>query len=67
MAAGRRETDLAKRREIYRQIQEILAQDLPYVNLWLLDNVVVHSRRVKDVELNSSGNYNFLKTAELVP
>lgn len=62
---GRRELDQQKRRQIYAQIQEILADELPYINLWYLDNVLAHSARVKDVVMPPSGNYDFLVTAEL--
>jgi peptide/nickel transport system substrate-binding protein len=65
--AGRREIDQTKRKQIYAEIQEILAEDLPYINLWYLDNVLVHSRRVSNVEASHSGNYDFLTTAELNP
>jgi len=61
---GRREFDQGKRRQIYAQVQQILAEELPYINLWYLDNVVVHSARVKDLQLSPSGNYDFLTTAE---
>ncbi len=63
--AGRRELDQAKRRAIYAELQQILAADLPYINLWYYDNVVVHSARVKDVTISPSGNYDFLRTAAL--
>ncbi len=63
--AGRRELDQAKRRRIYAQLQQILAVDMPYINLWYLDNVLVHSARMKDVIISPSGNYDFLTTAEL--
>lgn len=62
---GRSETDLAKRKAVYAQIQTILAQDVPYINLWFLDNVLVHTKRVRNIKLNPSGNYDFLKTAEI--
>jgi len=62
---GRAETDPARRKPIYGEIQSILATDLPYIDLWFLDNVLVHSRRVHNLPLNPSGNYDFLKTAEL--
>ena len=65
--AGRRETDEAKRKQIYAQIQEIVGEELPYVSILYLDNVMVHSRRVRNLRLDPSGNYNFLKTAELAP
>ena len=62
---ARRENDQTVRSRLYAEIQEILAQDLPYINLWYFDNVLVHSRRVRDVTLNPSGNYDFLRTAEI--
>ena len=62
---ARTEVNQEKRRTIYAQIQQILAQDLPYLNLWYLDNVLVHTRRVKNLSLSPPGNYDFLKTAEL--
>jgi ABC-type transport system substrate-binding protein len=62
---ARAEPDQRKRAESYAEIQRILAEDLPSVNLWYLDNVLVHTRRVKNLSLNPPGNYDFLKTAEL--
>jgi hypothetical protein len=43
----------------------VLAEDLPYIDLWYFDNVAVHSRRVANIRLNPSGNYEFLRAAEL--
>lgn len=62
---ARRETDQNVRKRVYAEVQEILAQDVPYINLWYFDNVLVHTRRVQNMTLNPSGNYDFLKTAEL--
>jgi len=62
---ARGELDQDTRKQLYAEIQTILAQDLPYINLWYIDNVVVHSKRVENLRLNASGNYDFLKTAEL--
>ncbi|MGA2002978.1 MAG: ABC transporter substrate-binding protein [Terriglobales bacterium] len=61
---GRSETDLDRRKAIYDEVQTILATDLPYINLWFLDNVLVHTKRVRNIHLNPSGNYDFLKSAE---
>ena len=58
-------TDQNQRRELYSELQRILARDLPYLNLWYNDNVLVHTTRVRGLTLNPSGNYDFLKTAEL--
>jgi len=65
IAQGRKELDQTKRKAIYLQIQRILAEQLPSLNLWYLDNVLVHNPRVTNLTLNPSGNYDFLKTAEL--
>ncbi|MGA2761551.1 MAG: ABC transporter substrate-binding protein, partial [Candidatus Cybelea sp.] len=62
---GRSTIDQQKRKTIYDQIQQILADDLPYINLWYLDNVLVHTNRVHGIEISPSGNYDFLRTAEL--
>jgi peptide/nickel transport system substrate-binding protein len=65
VAQGRTELDPDTRKVVYTQIQRILGEELPSINLWYLDNVLVHTRRVTNLALNPSGNYDFLKTAEL--
>jgi peptide/nickel transport system substrate-binding protein len=62
---GRTELDEDVRKQIYAEIQMILAKDFPYINLWYQDNVLVHSKRVQNLTLNPSGNYDFLRTAEI--
>jgi peptide/nickel transport system substrate-binding protein len=62
---ARREPDQNVRKPLYAEVQEILAQQEPYINLWYFDNVLVHTRRVRNVTLNPSGNYDFLKTVEI--
>jgi peptide/nickel transport system substrate-binding protein len=64
---ARREIDPNLRKPLYAEVQLILAEDLPYIDLWYLDNVMVHTRRVKNIQLNSAGNFDFLRTAELAP
>src|SRR5581483_5929748 len=59
------EFDQNARKRDYAEIQQILAEDLPYINLWYFDNVMVHSKRVQGLTLDPSGSYEFLKTAEL--
>jgi ABC-type transport system substrate-binding protein len=58
-------TDAARRRADYVEAQQILARDLPAFNLWYLDTIVVHSRRLTKVIPSHSGSYAFLETAEL--
>jgi len=64
---ARSQLDQNVRKQLYAQVQQILAEDLPYITLWYYDTVVVHTRRVTGIELNPSGNYDFLKTAALNP
>jgi peptide/nickel transport system substrate-binding protein len=63
---ARREIDPKVRKPLYTEVQSILAEDLPYINLWYLDNVMVHTNRVRNLRLNPAGNFDFLRTAELV-
>jgi peptide/nickel transport system substrate-binding protein len=63
---ARREIDLQARKPLYAEVQNLLADDLPYINLWYLDNVLVHTNRVRNLKLNPAGNYDFLRSAELV-
>jgi peptide/nickel transport system substrate-binding protein len=57
--------DLDRRRADYIKVQKILARDLPAVNLWYLDTLVVHNRRLTHVTPSPSGSYMFLETADL--
>jgi peptide/nickel transport system substrate-binding protein len=64
---ARREVDPDVRKPLYAEVQRILAEELPSINLWYLDNVLVHNKRVRNLQLNPAGNYDFLRTAELAP
>ncbi len=57
--------DQERRKADYAQAQQILARDLPALNLWYRDTVVVHNRRLTHVEPTASGSFSFLETAEL--
>jgi peptide/nickel transport system substrate-binding protein len=57
--------DMTRRRAEYVEAQQILAHDLPAINLWYRDTVVVHSRRLIHVVPSPLGSYTFLETAEL--
>jgi peptide/nickel transport system substrate-binding protein len=58
-------SDTEKRRADYAEAQKILAEDLPAINLWYRDTVVVHNRRLTNVVPNASGSFAFLESAEL--
>lgn len=60
-----RNPDQERRRVDYAQAQQILASDLPAINLWYRDSVVVHNRRLTHVQPTPSGSFTFLESAEL--
>jgi peptide/nickel transport system substrate-binding protein len=62
---GRRSLDQEQRKKIYFEVQRILANDLPYINLWYLDNVMAYRPRVKNLKINPAGNFDFLRDVEL--
>jgi ABC-type transport system substrate-binding protein len=59
------EMDQAKRKVLLSEIQKIVAEDEPYLNLWYMDNVCVHRGRVIGIDVQPDGGYDFLDTAEL--
>jgi peptide/nickel transport system substrate-binding protein len=65
LADASESADAARRRADYVEAQQILARDLPAINLWYRDTVVVHNRRLTHVVPTPSGSYAFLETAEL--
>ena len=58
---ARVESDGEKRRELFGKVQKIIAEDLPYVSLWFMDNVSVHRKRISDVQISPTGDYDFLR------
>ena len=61
---ARVESDQEKRRELFSKVQKIIAEDLPYFSLWFMDNVSVHRKRISDVQLSPTGDYDFLRNIE---
>ena len=59
---GRRTFDLEKRKKAYSRIQEILAEEQPYVFLYYPDALPVVHKRIHGVEPAPAGiSYNFIK------
>jgi peptide/nickel transport system substrate-binding protein len=59
------EMDRAKRKAILSQIQKIVADDEPYVDLWYPDNVCVHRDRLANIIIPPAGDYDFLTAARV--
>lgn len=58
---GRLVIDVEERKKIYREIQKILAEELPYVYLWYPHNIVVLNERVQGFELYPDGDFASLQ------
>jgi peptide/nickel transport system substrate-binding protein len=67
IAAAAEASTQSDRAALYAKIQQVIANDLPAINLWYLDTVIVHNRRLEDVALSSSGNFDFLRDAKVRP
>lgn len=60
---GRRTIDIQRRSEIYGEVQRLVADDLPYVNLWHEDNFVVHHRGMQGYDMVPNARFSFLPQA----
>ena len=65
--AGRRELDPVRRKEIYDQVQRLVATDVPVVALWHEDNIAVISKRLSGYTLAPNGRYSGLITTDKAP
>ena len=43
---GRRESDRGRRKALYHEVQQVMHEDLPYIPLWWVNNVVVRKPQV---------------------
>jgi len=59
---ARVESDREKRRALFSQVEKIVAEDVPYLSLWFMDNVSVHRNRIRDVRISPTGDYDFLRS-----
>ena len=57
LAAGAVEPDEAKRSEIYTELQNILAEDLPVINLFEMEFLTVYNQKLKDHTVSAMGAY----------
>lgn len=58
---GRVTLDPEKRKAIYQKIQKIIAQELPYINLWTFSNVAVLKKGLNGYTSDPSGDFYNLK------
>jgi peptide/nickel transport system substrate-binding protein len=55
----RRSRDQQQRQEIFAEIQEILARDVPYVPLWQTIDYAFAQKNIQGVTINPSQNFPF--------
>ncbi len=58
---GRNTLDTEKRKAIYSKVQRMLSEELPYINLWHLMNVVVMRKNVAGFTPYPGGDFTSLK------
>jgi peptide/nickel transport system substrate-binding protein len=63
--AGMRTLDRTERAKIYAQVQQLAADDLPYVSLWWVDNVAVMNRRLVGFDPYPNGSLRSFATLTL--
>jgi len=63
--AGMRTIDRDQRAKIYAHVQQLAADDLPYVSLWWVDNVAVMNQRLVGFESYPNGSLRSLATVTL--
>lgn len=51
-------TDIHKRQALYWEVQKIVSTDLPYINLWHGENVLVYRKEVKNVSIHPAGRWS---------
>jgi peptide/nickel transport system substrate-binding protein len=58
-------TDKTKAKELYVKAQEIVSRDLPLFPLWYPSNMVVATKRIRNIKINPSGDWSFIKDLTL--
>jgi peptide/nickel transport system substrate-binding protein len=57
---ARGEVDVEKRRDAYREVQRIVAEELPYISLFYTDNVCIYAKRIEGIRLYPAADFAFL-------
>ncbi len=65
--AARREMSREKRREMYLEVQRVLARDLPVFPLWAGRNLLVRDRRLIGFSLAPDENYASVRAMRVAP
>jgi peptide/nickel transport system substrate-binding protein len=67
LASGRMILQPNRRKDVYKEVQEILAEEMPYVSLWHAENVAVMKKEVQGYTLYGNGDFFSLKDVTRQP
>jgi len=56
-----------RRKEIFSQVQKILADDLPQIYLWYPATIVIYRDRVSNVKVDPSGDWRVIRNMKVEP
>lgn len=56
-----KELDREKAKEYFVKAQELISNELPLIPLWYSKNVVVSKKNVGNIEMNASGDWDFVR------
>ncbi len=65
LAEASASSDRSVRKKDYVEVQQILGDELPGIPMWYPNNEVIHTRRIANVRPRASGNFDFLREAEV--
>ncbi|HKO95744.1 MAG TPA: ABC transporter substrate-binding protein [Pyrinomonadaceae bacterium] len=57
--------DREKARQLYLRIQEIVSRDVPALPLWYQANIVIAKKNVKNIKVDASGDWSFVRTVSV--
>ncbi len=57
-------TDDARRAELYREVQRVVAEEAPYISLWYKTNVAVAQPELTGIDLTPTAEFTFLKDVQ---
>jgi len=60
-------SDRKTRKAAYREAQEILARDLPYISLWYKDNYALAKRNIRGIQLGPFADFRFIADLRRAP
>ena len=57
-------TDVAERKRLFGEVQQIIAREVPYISLWDKTNFAVAQRTLTGIRLSPAADFLFLKDVE---